>query len=121
MDDITIGGLIALMGIPSAVTGFCFWLLQRRITKQQDNKEKKEEEIRKNEEERERLREKQELLLIQGVRASIALAEATAKAVQRIPDAHCNGDMHKALDYAEKVKHAQKDFLAEQGVHFLYE
>ena len=29
--------------------------------------------------------------------------------------------MHKALDYAQKVKHEQKDFLAEQGVHFLYE
>jgi len=23
--------------------------------------------------------------------------------------------------YAQKVKHEQKDFLAEQGVHFLYE
>lgn len=121
MDGLTIGGLIALMGIPSAVTSFCFWLLQRRITKQEGKKDKEEEARRKAEEERERLREKQELLLIQGVRAAISLGEATAKAVQRIPDAHCNGDMHKALDYAEKIKHAQKDFLAEQGIHFLYE
>ena len=121
MEGLTIGGLAALMGIPSAVTGFCFWLLQRKITRQQEKKDKAEEVHRKAEADRERLREKQELLLIKGVRAAIALGEATAKAVQRIPDAHCNGDMSKALDYAEEVKHEQKDFLAEQGVHFLYE
>ena len=42
---------------------------------------------------------------------------ATARAVQRIPDAHCNGDMHAAIDYAAKIKHAQKDFLTSQGIH----
>lgn len=86
MEGFTIGELIVLLGIPSAVTGFCFWLLQRRITQQQARKDKEEETRRKEEAERERLREKQELLLIQGVRAAIALGEATAKAVQRIPE-----------------------------------
>ena len=52
-----------------------------------------------------------------GTSAAIALGEATARAVQRIPDAHCNGDMHAALDYAAKIKHAQKDFLTSQGIH----
>ena len=46
--------------------------------------------------------------------------ERRAVAVQRIPDAHCNGDMHAALEYARKVKHAQKDFLTEQGVKAIY-
>ena len=55
--------------------------------------------------------------LIEGSWAAIALGEATAKAMQRIPDAHCNGDMHAALDYAAKVKHKQKEFLAERGIH----
>ena len=119
--EVTLGGLIALMGIPSAVTAFCNWLLQRKITRQQEKKDKAEEESKKAEEERRRLREKQELLLIKGVRAAISLGEATAKAVQRIPDAHCNGDMHKALDYAEAVKHEQKDFLTKQGIHALYD
>lgn len=50
------------------------------------------------------------------VNASLALGEATARAVQRIPDAHCNGDMHAALDYAQNVKHEQKDFLNEQAL-----
>ena len=55
-------------------------------------------------------------LTIQGVSAAIALGEATAKAVQRIPDAHCNGDMHDALNYAIKIKHKQKDFLTRMGI-----
>ena len=52
-------------------------------------------------------------------RASIALGETTAKAVQLIPDAHCNGDMHAALDYATKVKHKQRDFVAKRGIESL--
>lgn len=53
--------------------------------------------------------------------AAIALGEATAKAVQRIPDANCNGDMHDALNYAANIKHKQKDFLTKQGIHALYD
>lgn len=121
MVEMSLGGLIALMGLPSAFTGFCFWLIQRKIMKQQNKKDEEERNRREEEEERQRLREAQELLLVQGVSAAIALGEATAKAVQRIPDAHCNGDMRKALEYAQKVKHEQKTFLAKQGVHFLYE
>ena len=66
---------------------------------------------------REASREKLMVLLVQSTGASMALGEATARAVQRIPDAHCNGDMHDALDYAQQVKHKQKDFLAQQGIH----
>ena len=40
--------------------------------------------------------------------------------MQRIPDAHCNGDMKAALEYARKIKHEQKDFLTEQGIQALY-
>ena len=58
-----------------------------------------------------------QIITIQGTSAAIALGEATARAVQRIPDAHCNGDMRAALDYAAEIKHAQKDFLTSQGIH----
>ena len=79
-------------------------------------------ERKKDKKEREKLAEQQEqeklqLCLIEGTWAAVALAEATARAVQRIPDAHCNGDMQAALDYAAGVKHKQKEFLAKQGVH----
>lgn len=124
--DIT--AIIIAASIPSALTGFCFWLIEHGIQKREKQREgedqqRKDEENqrRKDEEKREKLREQQELFLVQGVGAAIALGEATAKAVQRIPDAHCNGDMHAALDYAAKVKHAQKDFLTQQGIEALYE
>lgn len=67
--------------------------------------------------EQQKMQEKLMLKLIEGSWAAIALGEATAKAMQRIPDAHCNGDMHAALDYAAEVKHKQKEFLAERGIH----
>ena len=47
--------------------------------------------------------------------------KATAKAVQRIPDAHCNGDMHAALDYASKVKHAQREVVSRCGIKSIVE
>ncbi len=47
---------------------------------------------------REKAREKNEVLLIKSTGAAIALGEATAEAMQRIPDAHCNGDMKAALE-----------------------
>ena len=117
--DVT--AIIIAASIPSALTGFCFWLIEQRVQKRAKKHEDEEKERREAEEKRERLREQQELLLVQGVGAAIALGEATAKAVQRIPDAHCNGDMHAALDYAAKVKHEQKDFLARQGIEALYD
>lgn len=99
---------IASMGIPSAIMGIIVWNFERRISKRE-----------KSIEEREVGQEELFLLLVQSTGAAIALGEATAKAVQRIPDAHCNGDMHEALEYATSIKHRQKDFLAKQGIHAL--
>ena len=106
--ELTLGGLVTLLGIPTAITAFCSWMLQRRITRREAAQE-----------EREKAREKNEVLIIKGVGAAIALGEATAQAVQRIPDAHCNGDMHAALEYATDIKHRQKDFLDRQGIDAL--
>ena len=91
--------LLAAVGIPTAITGLLF----RRLEKRMDEKDK--------------AREVHEYLVIKSINASMALGEATAEAVQRIPDAHCNGDMHAALEYARTVKHEQKDFLSRQAIH----
>ena len=104
------------LGIPSALTGFLVWNFERKIAKREAKREKEQEERHKKEAEREKAREELQILTIQGVSAAIALGEATAKAVQRIPDAHCNGDMHDALNYAIKIKHEQKDFLTRMGI-----
>ena len=118
MDTIT---TILIACVPSAVTGFCFWLIEQKIQKETTKREAEEKAHHEAEDRREKLREKQEVFLVQGVNAAIALGEATAKAVQRIPDAHCNGDMHAALEYAAKVQHEQKDFLTQQGVESLFD
>ena len=104
--ELSLGGLLTLLGIPTAITSLGLWILQRKMAKREEIRDK-----------REAAREQNEVLLIQNTRAALALAEATAVAV---PDAHCNGDMHAALEYARKVKHAQKDFLTEQGVKAIY-
>lgn len=113
--------ILLAMGIPSAITAFCFWLVQRKITKhdkdEADRRQKREKKI----DEQEQRRDEMQYLVIQSVNASIALSEATAKAVQRIPDAHCNGDMDEALAYAQKIKHEQKEFLTKQGIKKLYD
>lgn len=98
--------VLAYMGVPSAVTGLCFWAIQRSITK----RDAKREEI-------DRAREKNELFMIKGIGAAIALGEATARAIR---DGKSNGELTAALEYAQKVKHVQNDFLTEQGVKNLY-
>ena len=107
---------ILALGIPSAITGFLVWNFERKIAKREAKREKEQEERHKKEAEREKAREELQIHTIQGVSAAIALGEATAKAVQRIPDAHCNGDKHDALNYAIKIKHEQKDFLTRMGI-----
>ena len=99
---------VAAMGIPSAIMGLIIWRLERRIDKRE-----------KEQAAQEQGQKDLFVLVVQGTNAAIALGEATARAVQRIPDAHCNGDMHDALDYAADIKHNQKDFLTRQCVSSL--
>ena len=106
MIEISIGGIITLLGIPTALTGFFFWLIQRRISKREEVQDK-----------REAAREKNEVLIIKSTGAALALGEATAEAIK---NGHCNGELDAALAYARTVKHEQKDFLTEQGIAALY-
>lgn len=101
MVEIQLWQLLVAMGVPTAVTGFFVWLIQRKIEKRDKVAEKQREEQQKKMDEKEKAREKFELQIINSVGAAIALGEATARAVKRIPDAKCNGDMHAALEYAE--------------------
>ena len=91
--------LVVAAGVPSAILG----VYMRRMEKKMDKKEE--------------ARETYEMLTLKSVNASIALGEATAEAMKRIPEAKCNGDMENALEYAKKVKHEMKDFIGEQAVH----
>lgn len=101
--------VLIIMGVPTAATGLFFWMLKKYIDKKEKEREQKE-----------KSRETLMFNMMKGINSSLALGEATAKAVQRIPDAHCNGDMHKALEYASNTKHEIKDFLTEQGIHHIF-
>lgn len=121
--ELTIGQAIAAfvlaMGVPSAIMGFLVWNLERSISKRDKKRDQEEADRQKKAAEREAAREEMEMVLVEGINAAVALSEATARAVERIPDAHCNGDMHKALEYAAETKHRQKEFFAKQGIKAL--
>ena len=95
--------LLAFICVQGIVTGFLLWRLHRR----EAARDKREE-----------ARKQYDFLLIKGMGASLALAEATAKAVQQLP-VKCNGDMSQALEYARQVKRDQKEFLQKQGIENL--
>ena len=73
---------------------------------------------KKREEEHSKAQEEMMVLLIKSTRAAISLGEATAHALQR---GHTNGDTEAALAYALTIKQEQKDFLAKQGIHAMWE
>ena len=81
-----------------------------------DEMKRNKAERMEHEKNKEKARKEFELCMVHGLMASVDLGEATAKAVQRIPDCHCNGDMKGALEEEAKVKKEIQEFLARQGV-----
>ena len=97
-------------GVYTAIFGFMVWLLKRHIDKRDRERELREQNT-----------EKLMLMIMQTGRANNVLAEATARAVQRIPDAHCNGDMTSALEQAAKIQNEEKEFIMNQGIKHIFE
>lgn len=100
---------LVAMGIPSGMSGVLFWMVRRELDKRQKEADKREQN-----------RKKYELQLLESVSAAIALGEATAKAVQKIPDAESNEDMQAAFEYARQIKNKQKDFIHEHFIENMY-
>ena len=101
--------LLIAIGVPSSIMGLLVWWLKRYIDKKDALAEQREKKT-----------ERFMLLIMQNTRATNVLAEATAKAVQRIPDAHCNGDMTAALEQAAKIQKEEQQFLFDQGVEHIF-
>lgn len=102
--------ILIAAGVPTAVCGFLVWMLKRYI----DKREKERTEHDQN-------MQKMMMMIMQTGRANNVLAVATAKAVQRIPDAQCNGDMTSALEEASRIQREEKDFLMQMGVKRVFE
>lgn len=109
-----------LVCIPSAIVGLAFWAIQRSLTKMDKKREEERIERIKEIDERDKKRIENEYMTFKAVNASLALAEVTAEAVQRIPDANCNGEMKEALAYAKDVRKQQREFLDKEGLDAIY-
>ena len=102
--------IILMFGIPTAITGFGIWLIKRKIEKNEKQQIEKENNL-----------ESLILMMLQTTRANTIGITAVAEAIQRIPDAHCNGDMTKALEYMKTIQEKEKDFLMDKGVKHIFE
>ena len=111
---------VVAMGIPTAITGLLVWWLKRHIDKKDKDAEIRSARERERAEEREKNTERLMLMIMQTSRATNVLAEATARAVQRIPDAKCNGDMTSALEQAAAIQKEEQQFLMDQGIKHIF-
>ena len=113
--------LLIAAGIPSALMGLGIWLIQRKINRRDAEVAKRLEDQNHRQEQREKNLEKLMMLIINTNRANNVLTTATARAVQRIPDAQCNGDMTRALEQATEIQKKEKDFLIDLGIQHIFE
>lgn len=104
---------IILFFAETGIIGFFFWLIQRKIDNDARERRERDKKMAEEAEAREKLREEERLRQMRYADATMTLSQAVARAVQRIPDAKCNGDMSSALKYAEQVQREQKDSLME--------
>lgn len=111
---------ILAMGIPTSITGLCIWFFKRHIDHRDKERERQDELRAAAAEEREKNYERMMLMIMQNSRATYVLSQATARAVQRIPDAHCNGDMTSALEEADRIQREEQQFLMDQGVRHIF-
>lgn len=102
--------LIIAFGIPSAITGLAIWWIQRMIEKSEQKRQEKEHDL-----------ETLIFMMVQRTRANSIGIQAIARAVQRIPDAKCNGDMTAALAEMEKIQKEEKSFLIDKGIKYILE
>ena len=100
---------IIIAGIPSAITGLAIWWFKKQLEVHDRRLEEREKNL-----------ETLMMMIIKTSKANNVLAVATAHAVQRIPDAKCNGDMTAALKEADRIQQEEKDFLMKQGIKHIF-
>ena len=95
--------LLVAWGVPTAITGTLIGVMVRRIEKRLDEDRK--------------VRRGFEQFQVKGLTATMALSEANALALQ---NGKCNGETHRALEYMQKVKREQREFLINQGIEHIF-
>ena len=102
--------IILAFGIPAAITGLAVWWFKRRV----ELSDKKHAEHEQN-------LESLVLMMMQSTRANTVGIQAIAQAIQRIPDAKCNGDMTAALQKMKEIQDKEKEFLIDKSIKYIFE
>ena len=95
--------IITAIGLPTTVVATIVGIMFRRIEKRMDDEKKARRDF--------------EHFQIRSLTATMGLCEANAIALQ---NGKCNGETHKALDYMQKVKREQREFLISQGIEHIF-
>lgn len=97
--------IFTLFAIPSSITGLFVWWVKKKLDQQEERQL-----------EREKNQEKLMVMMMNSTKANSIGIQAVARAVQRIPDAHANGDIDSAIEEMNKLQKEEDNFLTEQGV-----
>lgn len=100
-------GILIAFGVPSTVLGLLVWYFKKTVSRNQ-----------KRQEEHEKNLESLVLMMLQSERANTILCKATAEAVR---DGHCNGNMTEAMKIVEKAAAAEKEFLLDKSIKYIFE
>lgn len=99
--------ILLAAGIPSALFGLILWFFKRSV----NERDRRQEEQQKN-------LESLVLMMLQSTRANTILCKATAEAVR---DGHCNGNMTHAIEVVDKAAAAEKEFLLDKSIKYIFE
>lgn len=99
--------VLLAFGAPSTTLGLAIWYFKRMTAKAQKQQEEHEKNI-----------ESLVLMMLQSERANTILCKATAEAVR---DGHCNGNMTAAMEIVDKAAEAEKEFLLDKSIKYIFE
>lgn len=107
MIEINVMSLLSFWGIPGAIITLIIWFFKRWV-------EKRDKDLVEHNKQLQELC----LMMLQSTRANTILGIATAEAVR---DGHCNGNMTSALEAVDKVARAEKEFLLDKSIKYIFE
>ena len=99
--------IILAAGIPSAILGLAIWFFKRDVEKREAKRDEQQRNL-----------ESLVLMMLQSTRANTILCKATAEAVR---DGHCNGNMTAAIEVVDKAAAAEKEFLLDKSIKYIFE
>ena len=102
-----IEAILIAAGIPSAIFGLVLWFFKRHIEKSEKKRDEQQHNL-----------ESLVLMMLQSTRANTILCKATAEAVR---DGHCNGNMSSAIAVVDKAAQAEKEFLLDKSIKYIFE